>query len=98
MTTDQPLPVTPQVALSDALYFTERTPGDLAESTDVLNAARTLALVVERVLEMNTSRIGASGYLAQFDGNDFDNYSFYQGVQFALAKVHQTLQGEGDSR
>lgn len=98
MTTEQPLPVTPQVALSDALYFMNREPGDLSESTDVLNAARTLALVTEGVLEMTASRIGADEFLAAFDGNNFDNYSFYRGVQFALAKVHRTLRGEGDSR
>jgi predicted membrane metal-binding protein len=61
------------------------------DAEELLVIADTLAAVLQRVQSLETSRIGAGEYLANFDGNDFDAYSFYQGVGFALAKVDQAI-------
>jgi hypothetical protein len=89
MTTENPL--SPKVALHDVKWYVENPPSNEYGDAELLAAAARLAKAIDDVLSLETSRIGASEYLANFDGGDFDNYSFYQGVSFALAKVGQIL-------
>lgn len=95
MTTEAPEPMHPSVALADALWL-NTSPGRSEDPDELRRIAESLGRAVDDVNSMTASRIGASEYLSNFDGGDFDNYSFYQGVQFALMKVHRTLRGEAD--
>lgn len=89
---DQELPVIPQVALADVKWYAEHPPSADDEGVqEVLRAAQALAIVIERALALQASRIGADDYIKQFDPRDLDSYSFYQGASFALARVRQTL-------
>lgn len=97
MTTEQPQRMSPVVALADALWLIS-SPGRSEDPEELRRIAESLGAAIDDVNGLTASRIGADEFLAAFDGGDFDNYSFYRGVQFALAKVHRTLRGEGDSR
>jgi hypothetical protein len=88
MTTE--LPVAPSVALADALYFAENPEQSDQAADELLKAAHALALVIERVKALETSRIGADDFLGR---GGYDTPSFYAGVAFALARVNGTLNG-----
>lgn len=55
-----------------------------------LLALESLNAALGRIEKLETSRIGADDFLSR---NGLDTYSFYQGVSFALAKVHQAILG-----
>lgn len=84
-------------ALIDLRYFREhyaeaRVP-TAQDIQDILAAAEALAQALERVQGLQTSRIGASDHLQRFHNTpgELDNYSFYAGVSFALAKVSAAI-------
>jgi hypothetical protein len=60
----------------------------------LLRAGESLAAAIRRVQALETSRIGASNFL---QANELDNYAFYQGVSFALARVHQVIKEQPDA-
>lgn len=95
MTTEKPEPMHPRVALADALWLIS-SPGRSEDAAELRRIAESLGCVIDDVNQLTSSRIGADTFLAAFDGNDFDSYSFYRGVQFALMKVHAILRGEVD--
>lgn len=88
---DDELPVLPQVALSDIQWYATHEPTTELDIKELLNAARSLSVVVKRVQALKAGAIGADDYLSQFDGGDCDTESFYRGVAFALARVNKTL-------
>jgi hypothetical protein len=91
MTTEQPPLELTRIALDDVKWYTENPPSLTVPTAEILRAAQALAAAVERAMALQTSRIGADDFLSQFDGGDFDSYSFYRGVSFALAKVNDAL-------
>jgi hypothetical protein len=90
MTTDETLPMPPQVAVADALWYAENPPFLTDQAAEILRAAKTMALVIKRTERLQASRIGADEFLAR---NDYDSPSFYAGVAFAFSKVSQKLGG-----
>lgn len=64
-----------------------------ADALGVLAAAEGLAAALDRIEQLVPSRIGAGDFLAGFEGTPggFDDYAFYQGVSFALAKAHALM-------
>jgi hypothetical protein len=95
MTSDQPLPMSPKVALDDVTWFADHPPGDLGEQAELLLAARTLALVIRRANALKASSIGADQTLRQ---NRYDTMSFYAGVAFGLSRVSETLNSSEGER
>lgn len=65
-------------------------PADLREAIEI---AETLAAALQRVGDLETSRISAGDHLVGYKGipGGFDTYAFYVGVSFALARVQQII-------
>lgn len=88
----RPLPPV-SAALIDVEYLREKVdahePLSAEDLQAAVDAALSLAAALERVNQLQTSRIGADEFLAQFSDSPggFDAYAFYQGVSFALARV-----------
>jgi hypothetical protein len=91
MTSEQPLPLSAKNAYGRAFLYARQTPTTDEDREDVVLAAHTLALVIDRARALTPSGIGTDQFLDQFDGNDFDRHSFHRGVEFALSQVYRWM-------
>jgi hypothetical protein len=92
-------------ALSEVKHFADQAAQGnslIADLPGLLAAAQVLADAVERVRSQSAGSIVTDDFLTRYCATaidpeacraNFDTYTFYQGVSFALAKVHQALRG-----